>query len=247
MLRKSSLLALAATGALLASGVAHATPILTLSPVGTQSNQAAPRAAEADFLATLNAGFVTETFESIALGTQGSPLSTAVGDFSQVVAGTGGACTGVLGGCAGGVAILSSANSPFSGRFNTTVGGGQWLDSFDSQELLFAPKAGVNAVGFYITDPNDAGGRFTISLASGTTVVDFGQVFGGALANGRLFYLSFVSTEDILGITIFSNNRNDGFGIDDVTVGRVPVPAPGALGLLGLGLLGMGLARRRVR
>jgi hypothetical protein len=42
---------------------------------------------------------------------------------------------------------------------------------------------------------------------------------------------------------MMANASNDGYGIDDVTVGRVP--EPGTLALLGLGLLGVGLMRRR--
>jgi hypothetical protein len=246
MHRKSSLFVLAAAGALMASGVAQAAPVVsfTLSSPGSQSSQAAPRSAESDFIASLLPGYVTETFENFAVGTQGSPFGTAVGTFTQVTAGYGGACEGELLGCGGGVAILDAGTSPFSGRFNTTDGGTKWLDSFDSMEFLFSPNEGVNAVGFYITDPNDSGGRFAFKMASGEVSIDFGKIFGNTgLSNGRLFYLTFVSSEDITGLTILSNNRDDGFGVDDVTVGRVP--EPGTLALLGLGLLGVAAMRRR--
>ena len=243
MNRTKYLLGLIAAGSLLASGTALAGPIsFTMSPVGTSSNLSAPRAAEQAFLATLVSGVVTEDFEGFDAPTQGTPIGTAVGSFSMDVPGSGGLCSGSLGGCGAGVAILDSGSSVFNGRFNTTVGGSNWLDSFDAQEFHFTPNAGINSIGFYITDPNDAGGRFTFNTATGTESVDFGSIFGGGLSNGRAFYLTFTSSDEITGLTIYSNNRDDGFGIDDVTIG---VPEPGTLALLGMGLLGAGLARRR--
>jgi hypothetical protein len=67
----------------------------------------------------------------------------------------------------------------------------------------------------------------------------------GVEANGRVFYIAFEAVAAIDLITIASNNRNDGYGIDNVSIGRVSVPEPGLLGLFGAGLLGMAAMRRR--
>jgi hypothetical protein len=240
MNKKSMFATTLAAAALLLSGATFAAPInVSISPVGTAGDMTAPRAAEAAFLASINYG-LTETFEGFAVNTQGLSLSSAVGDFTMTTAGSGGLCAPT---CADGVKILDAANSPFSGRFNTTVGGSKWLDSFDARVFDLTPIPGINAIGFYITDPNDSGGRFSFSVAGGAINVSFADIFGAALANGRVYYLSFTSADDITGLTIFANSSNDGFGIDNVTVGRVP--EPGTLALLGLGLLGAGFARRR--
>lgn len=234
----------AASALLAAAGAAQAAPVVfSKSAQGLTDS----KTAETNFIASLGGGHATENFEGFTVGTQGNPLtSTLVGSFSMVTPGSGGSCTGALGGCGAGVAILNGSPSIFGGRINTTSGGKNWLDSFDAREFRFNPLANVNSVGFFISDPNDSGGRFTIKSAgiSDPTTYDFGQIFGaGGLSNGQVYYLNFTSMSAISSISIFSNANSDGFGIDDVTVGKVP--EPGTIALLGLGLLAAGAIRRR--
>jgi hypothetical protein len=228
----------AITGLLFAFSVnAYAVPTFNISGQGLVTSTAAEDA----FLSTLASGYITESFESFAAPTLTKNLDTSVGSFSQVVAGVGGACKP---NCDKGVAVLTGPTSPFSGRY--AIDGSKWLDSWDSQHLNFTLNQAATHVGFYLTDPNDVGGRLSLKLKDGADLdLSLVDVIGGAQTDGRVFYLSFFAVEGIKEINFFSNHKADGFGIDKVTIGYAKVSEPATLAIASLGLIGLAFARRR--
>jgi hypothetical protein len=224
--------------------LASTAPLVNAAPIFSISGEglAAAQAAETGFLNFLNAGYLTEDFDSgYVVGAQSMTINSlaGVGSFTMDLAGTGGACDNPGYDCNDGVAVLDSDESPFGGRFD--VSPKNWLDSMDAQELTYAATAGYTSVGFFMTDPNDAGGRFSIGGSS----YSFGDIFGSGLGNGKVFYVTLYDETGIEDLTIVTNNGSDGYGIDNVTIGTVP--EPGTVALLGMGLLGLVVARRRAK
>jgi hypothetical protein len=233
--------------AVLAFVAADSLPAAVISV--TQGTLAQTKAAEAVFLAGKR-GIITETFEGFSVGNgkgtglYSDPIQTAVGTFTQITQGGGGACLQC-----DKLAILDGDTTPFAGRFNVTDGGKNWLDSNDSSvmQLDFGILAPVYNFGFFLTDPNDAGGRLRISFNNG----DIDDVtFGGALNNARLYYIAYEGAKGPVNSLKFTVNRptqglegSDGFGIDNFSLAEAP--EPGTYLMLAGGLVGLFCLRRR--
>jgi len=186
---------------------------------------------EADFQTMLN-GFASSTvedFESITVGQKTSPFSTAVGTFST------------LGGTGSGATVSGTADSDGTdlyvrgantfGRENTTPGGSNFLDSNDTFGVKWVVDIGsmFDRIMFTLSDASDTGANLTI-LADGTSL----ETFFDGQSNGK--------TDTIL--ISFDFVTNDGFGLDDLTVGAA-VPLPPAVAMLGAGVVALGALRRR--
>jgi hypothetical protein len=152
-------------------------------------------------------------FENDADGNYTS-LSTAAGTFSVApgsLASTGsGTHTDVF-------SVLDSSDSPFDGRYNTTPGGKNWLDSNDLTKIQLSTS--LDTVYFFMTDVDDAGGKLTIQTADGSTSSNFTNP-----ANGDLYFVAITGPAAIGYIRWLNSSQGDGYGLDDF--GTVAYPSP---------------------
>ncbi|WP_037339185.1 PEP-CTERM sorting domain-containing protein [Saccharospirillum impatiens] len=124
-----------------------------------------------------------------------------------------------------------------------------WLDSNDA-DIVSWDISGVgffDSLGFYLSDVNDQGAALKLVFNDGT---EHTTQLNSSLSNGNLMYVSLMADVAISSASLlFDNgtNKNDGWGIDTITVGSISVPEPATLALLSLGLIGVGAARRGVR
>lgn len=242
---KATLLA----SAMLATVSVSAAPVISMSYSPT---------AEADFLAALNGPTVTENFNGLG----GAPIIgaddhhswenkaasfiTNVGTFTLTTPGQ-----TADGNVHNGELMIESNRTGEDGREALSNGlvTDLWLDSNDAETVIWsfgAPLSGnFNAFGFYLADPSDVSANLTLTFADGSSSTSLTTFF--ELANANMGYVTVISDQNIVGATLTLSNTssNDGWGVDDVTVGNVP--EPGSILLMGLGLLGLGAARRRTK
>ena len=252
---KKMLLGAATVSLLAISSAASAAPVLTISSEG----ESAADSAKNTFDSTFQNVFI-ESFEGPSKGNFGTDKTfSSVGTFTQDSAGSGGIC-GDGGRSCTGLRIDDDSSTPYTGRFATQ--GSQWLDSNDSTEMRWdrtSPTgvSSVNAVGFYITDANDAGGRMDVTTTDGSMLsTNSNDIFGSDLANGTELFLTISTcneTDVIEQISWAPNDSSDGFGIDGFRIGEVSsgggqqIPLPSTVALLGVGLIAAGFIGRRTR
>jgi hypothetical protein len=172
-------------------------------------------------------------FENDATGSYTS-LATAAGTFSVV--------SGSLPSTGNGThkddfTVLNSSESPFQGRYNTTPGGKNWLDSNDITKLQLTTSD--DTIYFFMTDVDDTGGKLTIQTEDGSTSSAFTKP-----ANGDLYFVAITGADAIGYIRWLNTSQADGYGLDDGTVkysssplfSAAPVPEPASWIILGVAM-----------
>lgn len=195
-------------------------------------------------------------------------LETFEGDAFIPVPDAGGPGTSTLGGLSTNVGTFTttagtrcggSCDAPFNeslirnesryGRYNMTDPGEKWLDSNDN-EAVNLEVAGIgffNRISLYLTDIDDVGPRtFSIYVDGVETDISAQYATDTRRRNGELFlvYIDFASPTDTTSLS-FMIDDGDGFGIDDVRVGLVPIPGSFPLLAAGVGLLAWRARRQR--
>lgn len=182
-------------------------------------------------------------------------LATAVGTFTRNGGAKGSGDTvkdGVaqsFGNTGEGVALRSGF---VYGRADTTqvtqgVQGANWFfDSNDLEQVKWNVSIGgglFNKLVFALTDPADQGATF--SICTGTFGCSDFQLTKQLPSSQRLISIDFGANVKEATIFFSSLPRNDGWGIDDIAVSAVPLPAPALMLLGGLGALGVAARRKR--
>src|SRR5580704_10948379 len=173
-------------------------------------------------------------FEDDANGSYTS-LATAAGTFSVV--------PGSLASTGSGThkddfTVLNNSDTPFQGRYNTTAGGKNWLDSNDISKLQLTTS--YDTIYFFMTDVDDTGGKLTIQTADGASSSNF----TGA-KNGDLYFVAITGPDAIGDIRWLNSSQADGYGLDDFGTVKysssplfsaAPVPEPASWIILGVAM-----------
>lgn len=189
--------------------------------------------------ATLESAFLskyssvtTEGFESFAANTEGS-LTLSIGTLYG-------------GGYVGDATTYQRGSGEYAVNGNNYWSNGTPNIGWGKNSYMLSFSTPAKAVGFYTTDLLDVGEQalVTVITSSGSVQYNLWDLIGSTdQADGTLHYFTFESDSPILSL-VFTSTTQDGFGIDDVSVGTTPIP--GAAWLFGTGLLGL-IGYRRMR
>ncbi|GIL40206.1 PEP-CTERM sorting domain-containing protein [Roseiterribacter gracilis] len=221
-------------GSLACASSAWAIPELDIND-GTQVSENA-------FVSSLGS-YTRETFNA-SPRTTGSSVSTAVGTFASTVAGQQGQ-------------IISIADGPIAGR-GLAPFSGNFLESRDSTGVTWHATSATafDAIGFFLQDAGDQGALLNITANDGSAATV--TVQGGGNGNTRYVVIKFdhFVTDAAIDFVNTGNHLNaDGWGLDNITVGRLiaggggnaVIPEPASLVSLASGLFGLGFLLRRRR
>src|SRR5579864_8590264 len=189
---------------------------ITIIPASSVSNASADESGWVQ--ANFGSSFDPVTLETFSEFTPSdasgyTSLNTGVGTFSVAAGSQAGNPTWSNGTKKDQFTILDSADTPFSGRYNTTSGGNNWLDSNDITGLQLTTS--LDTLIFMITDVNDvrAGDTLTIETSDGTQSSAFAQA--PEAKNGNLYFVAITSSGPIGTISFLNTARADGYGLDD--------------------------------
>lgn len=183
---------------------------------------------------------VTVTFDGLLYGPYNS-LTTDIGAFSVMPGSLPGDPWQSSGTKTNQFTILNSSDTPFDGRYNTTPGGSNWLDSNDITKLQLSTS--LSNIYFFITDVNDVDGRLQLATQDGTTAG-----FPTGAPNGNIYFVGITSGSAIGTLQWLNTSTNDGFGLDDFGKVYEPppsVPEPAVWPVAATAFLAMWLVRRR--
>lgn len=196
-------------------------------------------AAESSFLSQFDV-IETETFDSLALGTEG-PVDLS---FENVA-------TATLSGKGEVSDMVEYGVHPLSGE-------NYWLtNAGNNDKFQIDFDQSIAAFGFYATDIGDVGAKVTLELGlanGGTKLIDLAHNETDGQSGSVLYQGIIAENEDELFNSVrflTDNGSGDGFGFDNLTVGSwnqvqaTETPEPGAL--LGLAVVAGAAAIKRKR
>lgn len=196
-------------------------------------------------------GFAACPATTCAAADSTSPIvSTRVGDFYRSGDATGGGNSQVA--PADKIVVRNDDPDTGFGRYDV-AGGRNWLDSNDHAGILWdipgqSGLSDILRIAFFLTDVDDVGNfNFSFDITAGeVNEVDMTGKPNGRRPDGELLLVTmlFDTPVDLISLEMQAGT-NDGYGLDGVQVGTVPLPASALLLLGGLGGLGGLSALRR--